>query len=274
MSRRERFYRVMGKQSAVVDVEQKANNATLTLTPENVRQYFGKSRNYLDIRRYIIDIRRDSVREFTSGRKLDRILDVGCGDGSISVPLLTANNKLTLLDVSDRMLERALAHVDPRNRQNVDVINSEFLAAPLQTTSYDTILCIGVLAHVQAPELVVGKVSSLLLPGGVLVLECTDADNFTNRLTVLLARLRTWLKGGKDYRTRLNSASEVVAICEANGLTLKSTYRYNVALPLMGKFLSQGTLKKLILWIFGTPAKPRNEWLGKECLFLFENKAT
>jgi hypothetical protein len=54
------------------------------------------------------------------------------------------------------------------------------------------------------------------------------------------------------------------------GLDLLSVYRYNVALPLMGKLFSQATLRRIILGIYGTPKNNRNQWLGKECLFLFQ----
>jgi SAM-dependent methyltransferase len=36
-----------------------------------------------------------------------RVLDIGCGDGSISLPLLTGKTSLTLLDLSAKMLSIA-----------------------------------------------------------------------------------------------------------------------------------------------------------------------
>jgi 2-polyprenyl-3-methyl-5-hydroxy-6-metoxy-1,4-benzoquinol methylase len=253
-----------------IEIENNKPVDASVLTPERVSRYFGESRNYLDIRRYIIEIRQASVREFLDNRTSRRILDVGCGDGSISIPLLNDRNRLTLLDVSENMLARAMSQVSPALQQNVETIHQEFLSAALEPGSYDLITCIGVLAHVTEPELVISKLVSLLEPGGLLILECTDSENFTIELTMLADWVRRPFRKANTYRTRLNSASHVIAIAQQAGLTLVSTYRYNQALPLMGKVFSQNALRQIILWIFGTTKTNRNAWLGKECLFLFQ----
>jgi 2-polyprenyl-3-methyl-5-hydroxy-6-metoxy-1,4-benzoquinol methylase len=258
------------KKVMTVEIEDKKTADNAGLTPERVSRYFGQSRNYLDIRRYIIEIRQASVREFLGDRTLGRILDVGCGDGSISIPLMNAKNHLTLLDVSENMLARAVSQVSPELRDKVETIHQEFLSAPLESGSYDLITCIGVLAHVAAPELVISKLVSLLRPGGLLILECTDSENFTNQLTVWIDRIRRLYRTSDAYRTRLNSAKDVVEMAKRDGLQLLSLYRYNQALPLMGKILTQNALRRIALWIFGTTKNNRNAWLGKECLFLFQ----
>jgi 2-polyprenyl-3-methyl-5-hydroxy-6-metoxy-1,4-benzoquinol methylase len=244
--------------------------ATVGLTNERVSSYFANSKNYLDIRRYVIEIRAETVREFTANRKFNRILDIGCGDGSISIPLLTATNRLTLLDISSAMLSRALSRVSPEHLKNVDTLNLDFLDAPLEPGSYDLIICVGVLAHVESPELVIEKVSRLLEPGGLLMLECTDSANFSNQLTVMIGRVRGALARREGYHTRLVTAESVISMANRRGFKLLSMYRHNVALPLMGKFLSQRALQRFIRLVFGTTKWNRNAWLGKECIFAFE----
>ncbi len=240
---------------------------------DSVRQYFGESRNYLDIRRYMIEIRRETVSELTAGRVFHNILDVGCGDGSISIPLLDATNRLSLLDLSEAMLSRALSQVRPELLPNVATFHQDFLTAALQPGGYDLIICLGVLAHVEDPKPVIERVSRLLRPGGLLILECTDSTHFTNRLTLTVGRIRSILKKGHPYRTKLVSARSVVSIAQSNRLKLLSVYRNNVALPLMGKLFSQEALRKFIRSIFGTAKHNRNAWLGKECIFAFESES-
>jgi 2-polyprenyl-3-methyl-5-hydroxy-6-metoxy-1,4-benzoquinol methylase len=253
-----------------IDIENNKSANPSVLTPERVSRYFGESRNYLDIRRYIIEIRQASVREFLGDRIPRRILDVGCGDGSISIPLLNDRNRLTLLDVSENMLARAMSQVNPALQQNVETIHQEFLSAALEPGSYDLIVCIGVLAHVTNPELVISKLVSLLRPGALLILECTDSDNFTNQLPVWIGRISRIFRTNDAYHTRLNSAKDVIETSKTEGLRLVSLYRYNQALPLMGRIFSQNALRRIALWIFGTTKNNRNTWLGKECLFLFQ----
>lgn len=258
------------QKSMTVEIENNKSPNASALTPERVSRYFGESRNYLDIRRYIIEIRQTSVREFLGDLTPSQILDVGCGDGSISIPLLNDRNRLTLLDVSENMLARAMSQVNPALQQNVETIHQEFMSAALEPGSYDLIICIGVLAHVTNPELVISKLVSLLRPGALLILECTDSDNFTNLLPVWIGRIGRLFRASDAYHTRLNSANDVVEISKREGLRLVSLYRYNQALPLMGRILSQDTLRRIAFGIFGTTKNNRNTWLGKECLFLFQ----
>lgn len=243
---------------------------TAVSTNERVSRYFTNPKNYLDIRRYIIEIRAETVQEFTANRNFSRILDIGCGDGSISIPLLTSARRLTLLDISSAMLSRALSRVSREHLKNVGTLNQDFLAAALDPDTYDLIICVGVLAHVPSPELIIEKISQLLKPGGLLVLECTDSANFSNQLTLLAGRVRGALKRGKGCHTRLISAESVIAMARRRGFRLVAEYRHNVALPLMGKILSQRTLQRLIRLFYGNTKRNRNAWMGKECIFAFE----
>lgn len=240
-----------------------------TCRTEAVGKYFGDPRNYLDIRRYVIEIRKETVKDFTAGRRFTRILDIGCGDGSISIPLLDFQNHLTLLDISCKMLSRALSKVPAVLSSHVETINQDLIAASLDANSYDLILCIGVLAHVDSPPAVMSKVASLLRPGGFLVLECTDAAHFSNRLTVLWGRTKGAFSKPSGYRSNLMSAEFVLQMAKQEGLDLVSSYRHNLALPTMRRFFSQKALQVMTRAIFGTASQNRNAWLGKECLLLF-----
>jgi 2-polyprenyl-3-methyl-5-hydroxy-6-metoxy-1,4-benzoquinol methylase len=239
---------------------------------DSVRRYFGESKNYLDIRRYMIEIRKETVRELTAGRVFRSVLDIGCGDGSISLPLLTVTGHLTLLDLSAAMLSRALAHARPELLANIETMNQDFLCASLKPGGYDLIICLGVLAHVEQPEPIIERVSQLLQPGGLLILECTDSAHFSNKLTLAVGQIRRNFSGADSYRTKLVSAESVINIAQRNKLKLVSLYRHNVALPLMGKVFSQLALQKFIRWIFGDVKHNRNASLGKECIFAFESQ--
>src|ERR1039458_272329 len=68
-----------------------------------VKAAFERPQRYLDKRRCDIRIRAETVRSFTAGQTFTRVLDVGCGDGSISLPLLSQATRMTLLDLSSGM---------------------------------------------------------------------------------------------------------------------------------------------------------------------------
>ena len=264
----------MPQQSRTCEPEEKERaEGAAPKTVERVGRYFGNSRNYLDIRRYVIDIRKETVQEFIGGRKFSRILDIGCGDGSISTPLLTSQNRLTLLDISPEMLSRARRRVTPELMNNVEIVNQDLMTAPFEAGCYDLILCIGVLAHVQSPAAVIAKIASLLEPGGIVILECTDAAHFSNHVFVFIAKMRSLFQP-VGYRTCPISAQFVIGTANQQGLNLASVYRHNLALPTMRRFLTQSTLHKMVRWVFGTVEQNRNVWLGKECLFLFTRSSS
>lgn len=236
---------------------------------EKVRNYFGESRNYLDIRRYVIEIRKETVQEFIGNRKFDKILDIGCGDGSITVPLLSTHTRLTFLDISASMLAKAISRVPPELSSNAETINEDVMSAPLEPGSYDLITCIGVLAHVDSPSAVIAKVASLLEPGGLIILECTDAAHFSKRIRIIPRWIWRAFSQRCDYDLNLLSADSVLERARGQGLHLLSSYRHDLALPLMRRFLSQSTLQRMVRLFFGNAKRNRNAWLGKECLFLF-----
>src|SRR5438045_826962 len=56
-----------------------------------------------------------------------RILDLGCGDGSLSLPFLGRGNTVTLVDFSSRMLDRARRSVPHRYRDDVTYVHGDIL---------------------------------------------------------------------------------------------------------------------------------------------------
>ena len=62
---------------------------------DQVKSLFESPQPYLKRRRYNINIRAETVQYFLRNREFTRILDVGCGDGSASIPFLAAQKSLT-----------------------------------------------------------------------------------------------------------------------------------------------------------------------------------
>src|SRR5215475_888055 len=91
-----------------------------------VKSFFEKPEGYLAGRGYNIEIRAEAVGQFVRNAKFERILDVGCGDGSMSVQLLNATKRLTLVDVSSKMLSIAQARVPEEFSGQVETFNDDF----------------------------------------------------------------------------------------------------------------------------------------------------
>jgi 2-polyprenyl-3-methyl-5-hydroxy-6-metoxy-1,4-benzoquinol methylase len=238
---------------------------------DRVRSIFEKPSRYLGRRAFEVKIRAETVGELTRVSPNTQILDIGCGDGSVSLSLLRMNTRVTLLDLSSNMLSIARSKIPLELAENVETINQDFMSASLLPESFDLILCIGVLAHVVSPKDFIAKMVSLLKPEGKIVLECTDAHHFVTKLVFLFYKFWRFIKPTKCALNTVSFA-EIIAMLERHNMQRSATFRYIAPLPGIYRLLSQESLYKLTRWIFGTSSNNRNTWLGNECISLFISK--
>ncbi len=243
------------------------------MTPkiDEVKSLFESPQPYLDRRRYNIKIRAETVQYFLRNRQFTHILDVGCGDGSASIPLLNPQRNLTLLDLSTNMLSIALSHVPSSLANNVQAVNQDFLAANLLPHSFDVIICLGLLAHVDSPKAVIEKIAHLLRPNGIVILQSTDSSGFLSRLGISYRRILEAF-GRMNYRYTLTTSTQVIEISALCGLRLSRIYRYSLpGLPGIDRIFSQQALYKSVRLAYGSAENNYNTWPGKECIYLFES---
>lgn len=235
---------------------------------EHVKAIFDNAEWYLKGWRHSIRIREETVSDLVGGREYKRILDIGCGDGSISIPLLKPGVRLTLLDISGSMLAKARQRIPPGLESSVDCVNQDFLEASLPV-GYDLILCIGVFAHVVSPSTVVEKIGSLLAPGGCVIAESTDPSHFLTRMGRAYSKVRE-LVTPATYQLKALSAPQVTHMFDGQGLKLSAMYRYSLPLPGMTRVLSEHSLYRLTRMIFGRYPRGRNAALGNEFIYEFQ----
>lgn len=228
---------------------------------ENVSHYIGG--RYVDIR-----MRADTVRVFANKSHWRRLLDIGCGDGSISLPLLAADKQLVLLDLSSNMAATAAARVPSEFSANVEVRNEDFVTAKFGPEAFDLIICVGVVAHVDSPEQFIARITKLLRPGGSLIVEFTDSRHPIGRL----GRALGWLKelaAPAKYRTNYISSAQMQHIFNTQRLQLVSVFRYaNIPIPLIERVLKPEVLLAIVRRVFGRNGRNRTAWLGNEYLCL------
>ena len=227
-------------------------------------------RTHCDLQKlgYHIRVRIETVTEFLNGAKFDRILDIGCGDGSISLPLLTEENQLMLLDMSEEMLARARSRIPAGQSDRVEIVKGDFMSAQLEEYSFELIICIGVLAYIDSLKPFLEKLASLLKPGGKLVIEWTDNFHFVSRLIRPYHKLRSVFVTPK-VRLARHSSDEIIEILREIGFEVDGSYRYCSPLPVVRRLLSQDINYRLIRAIHGNVRRNRAAWLGEECIFHF-----
>jgi 2-polyprenyl-3-methyl-5-hydroxy-6-metoxy-1,4-benzoquinol methylase len=230
---------------------------------DQVRALFESPNQYLDRRTFDIAIRAEVVEYFTRGRRFEHALDIGCGNGAISLPLLPRCRRLTLLDLSQSMLSLAHSRVPSERAVDVTMIRGDFCAADLPPHSFDLICCIGVLAHVTSPGEVISKIRQLATPDALIILEFTDSFHFWGIPIVLYQTLLRLMRPQPYPLNRLRKA-EVLELCNQNGLILNESYRYG--LPPLGSslFLNQAQMGGITRRLFGPANGNRNRWMGNQ----------
>jgi 2-polyprenyl-3-methyl-5-hydroxy-6-metoxy-1,4-benzoquinol methylase len=235
-----------------------------TSKSRSVREVFEDAPRYLKSRRVDMMMRTEAVHSFASGIKRQDFMDIGCGDASISLPLLTSGSRLTLLDLSSNMLARAKQNAPETIVKNIVFRNEDFKDAIFEPGSFDLIVTVGVVAHVDSPDEFLRKIKTLLRPGGHAILEFTDAYHFVGRID----RFFGWLKeriAPRKYSTNRLSASQVFQLIERHKFRLLVDFRYaRLPIPGVHRIISADLLGRGVRAVFGRSTRNRNAWLGNE----------
>ena len=176
--------------------------------------------------------------------------------------------RLTLLDISRNMLDLASARIPADARDRVTLINEDFMAADLPMRSFDLILCLGVLAHVDSPTAVIERMANVLRPGGRVIVQNNDARHPLGYLLSAYSSLSRKLLPEPYVLNRIRSDA-VIKDFGRHGLRLVGGYRYAMPLPGMTRVFSGDQIYRAIRTVHGTEADNQRAWLGSECIFEF-----
>lgn len=233
---------------------------------QQVKSFFDQTDIYLKDR-YSIQFRAEIAKDWLGDLRDAVLLDIGCGDGSISRQFLHSTNRLTLLDLSDQMLEAARGKTPTDFLPQVEFLNADFLEYQ-PPRLFDVIFCIGVLAHVASVEKTVEQLASMLKPGGLCVVQFTDMERFFARLPIATYDLKRKLFS-KDWHT-LNTLkySQLRETLRRNRLEIVKSAHYSLLLPGMDK-LSHDVLYR---WLKFTRRNPLLARLGTECFLLLQKR--
>ena len=196
----------------------------MTVASDQIKAYYDTDA-YVS-RNPIIPVRARLLSEILRETRESHILDLGCGDGTLSRSLLRDGNRLTLVDFSRAMLDRARARF-PRDAP-VEFVEADMLNYhPLKPA--DVVVCIGVLAHVRSPEALIAHIAEIMRPNGLCVLEIIDCSA---PMGWLLTQYGRWRHQEGWEKNRLSRA-ELVELATAHHLAELPTtlHRYGLLFP-------------------------------------------
>ncbi len=221
---------------------------------------------------YNLQIRKETVEAFTSGLHCTNVLDMPSGTGVISIPLLNRTEKLTLIDISANMLAIAKKNISAEYAHKTEVINADFFALNLQDNAYDLVICMGLLAHVNSPEQLLNRLSGLLKPNGLLIIQNTNASHFYSYLIRMYLGLKNLVRK-QSYKLNKVTAGFVENTLQNNNLELIKSYRYNQSFLGFSNLFSNEKKYKLTREFFGDATKPKNQSFGSDYTYLFKKKS-
>lgn len=134
------------------------------------------------------------IEEFIKSTKFssdDHLLEVGCGMGKFTFPLLRKGFKITGLDLSPNLLQKLLEHNN--NTFQINLISSDILEIPEQyNEQFDHVFGFFTLHHFHHLETYYQAMARVLKPGGTITFVEPNAYNPFYYLQILLNRRMTW----------------------------------------------------------------------------------
>lgn len=153
------------------------------------------------------------------------ILDFGGGTGLISLPLAKKVNSVTLVDISDKMLEQARIKVKNQKLENLHLLQQDLLLKPLEQT-FDLIIVSRVLHHMPHLDSSLAMFKEhLTLRGQLFIADYTvpDGENHGFIISELEETLKT--HGFSDIQTQILYSSDNLFLDKPSQLFLTSAIR-------------------------------------------------
>ena len=124
--------------------------------------------------------------EFFSMRNEDRVLNAGFGDGPQVIVYADAFRSMLGVDVNAERLARARRLLDAVNVRNVELIEGNVESIPRADASFDVILAIDIIEHVEHPDRFLAEMRRLITPGGrMLITFPAMHDRFVDTLSAV-----------------------------------------------------------------------------------------
>jgi len=227
-----------------------------------VKIFFDDTHRYIH-NNAIIKLRKEILLETTGKITNKKIIDIGCGNGEISIDLLDSN-KVTFVDLSEKMLQEVKNNIPLAYSKNSILINSS--AEDLKVDEkYDIVICFGLLAHVQNITTMTDKLIEFCISKGLIFIQFSDSSKFLTKLLTFKYTLRSYFKKDLTYKVNNISFNDLQSILLKNQIIIKRRISYFPVLPLMS-LLSYSLRYKLLQTLY----KHLGDKFGSEVILILE----
>ena len=112
--------------------------------------------------------------------KDSRVLEFACGTGITTVAIAPHVSFVRAIDISNEMVTKARAKLDRLGLTNVELSQTDLFDPCLEEGSFDAVTAFNVLLYVENRGEVLGRIRSLLKPGGIF---CSATDCLGEKIT-------------------------------------------------------------------------------------------
>lgn len=155
----------------------------------------------------------------------DRVIDAGCGAGTLSFEAARVAAHVDGIDGSARMIELARGGAAEHGIANVSFDVALFETLSDRAGQYDLALCSSVLEYLPDLAVEIARLAALLRPGGRLILSLPNGRSHYRRFEALAWRLTGRPRYYRHVR-HVPSSTEVRAILKALGFAVLETIYY------------------------------------------------
>jgi methionine biosynthesis protein MetW len=113
----------------------------------------------------------------------ERVLDLGCGDGTLGVALMSRYKEVYGADISDR----AVAMAQQRGIQAAQV-NLDTEALPFADGLFSAVTCLDVLEHVFDPRSTISEIARVCAPGAKVIITTPNMRYWRHILSIATGR--------------------------------------------------------------------------------------
>ena len=168
-----------------------------------------------------------------------RILDVGCGPGPFIARLWRRDRKLFAVDISASMVAEAFKRKMNAGR-DFHGVASNLVQLGVADDVFDGVVCIGVMGYVQEPERALAEMFRVMKPGGVAVIQISNAwaikeilyESVVPRIKRALGRKRT-SSYGFDFDLTAYGPGSFKRLLKQAGFEIEDWRYYNFHIPFL-----------------------------------------